>query len=128
MPPPGLEIHARRLHRGQRAARPAGGRHAAAGRELPGAGGSAAALEVELLKEGGEVDRGVGANVLDSPLLALGHLVELLARQPEAPPLAAGEIITTGTLTDAHPVAPGETWSTADLAACRSRACRVRFG
>ena len=25
----------------------------------------------------------------------------------------AGEIVSTGTLTDAHPVAPGETWSTA---------------
>ena len=28
------------------------------------------------------------------------------------PPLAAGEIVTTGTLTRALPVAPGETWST----------------
>ena len=27
------------------------------------------------------------------------------------PSLAAGEIITTGTITDAWPVAPGETWS-----------------
>jgi len=26
--------------------------------------------------------------------------------------LKAGEIISTGTLTDAHPIAPGETWST----------------
>jgi len=30
----------------------------------------------------------------------------------ESPPLAAGEIVITGTLTDAHPVAPGETWRT----------------
>jgi 2-oxo-3-hexenedioate decarboxylase len=58
------------------------------------------------------VDRGSGANVLGSPLLALGHLVDLLCEQPDAPPLAAGEIVTTGTLTDAHPVAPGETWHT----------------
>ena len=27
-------------------------------------------------------------------------------------PLAAGEIVSTGTLTDAHPVSPGEAWST----------------
>jgi len=27
------------------------------------------------------------------------------------PPLAAGEIVTTGTITDAWPVASGETWS-----------------
>lgn len=33
--------------------------------------------------------------------------------QIDAPPLAAGEIASTGTLTDAHPLAPGGTWSTA---------------
>jgi 2-keto-4-pentenoate hydratase len=58
------------------------------------------------------VDEGVGANVLGSPLLSLAHLVELLKKQPEAPALRAGEIITTGVLTDAHPVAAGETWRT----------------
>jgi len=62
-------------------------------------------VEIVLKKEGREVDRGVGANVLDSPLLALAHLVKLEK-------LEAGEIISTGTLTDAHPVARGETWST----------------
>ena len=53
------------------------------------------------------IDRGVGANVLDSPALALGHLARLLADQPQAPQLAAGEIVTTGTITDAWPVAAG---------------------
>jgi 2-oxo-3-hexenedioate decarboxylase len=57
------------------------------------------------------IDRGVGANVLDSPALALGHLARLLAGQPDQPPLAAGEIVTTGTITDAWPVAAGEIWS-----------------
>ena len=57
------------------------------------------------------VDRGVGANVLDSPALALATLARVLADQPQFPALAAGEIVTTGTLTDAWPVAPGETWS-----------------
>jgi 2-keto-4-pentenoate hydratase len=69
-------------------------------------------FEMILKKGTAVIDRGVGEIVLGSPLAALGHLVGLLARQPEAPPLAAGEIISTGTLTDAHPVAPGETWST----------------
>lgn len=55
---------------------------------------------------------GTGANVLDSPLLALAHLVEVLARLPQFPPLAPGELVTTGTLTAALPIAPGETWST----------------
>jgi 2-keto-4-pentenoate hydratase len=57
------------------------------------------------------IDRGVGANVLKSPALALAHLARVLAAQPQFPPLAAGEIVTTGTITDAWPVAPGETWS-----------------
>ena len=70
------------------------------------------ALEVELYRGEALVDRGVGANVLDSPLKALAHLVELLASQRGAPALEAGEIVTTGVITDAHPVRSGETWST----------------
>jgi 2-oxo-3-hexenedioate decarboxylase len=69
-------------------------------------------LVARLFKGERMIDRGVGANVLGSPLLALAHLVDLLERQPDAPPLSAGEIITTGVLTDAHPVAAGETWHT----------------
>jgi 2-oxo-3-hexenedioate decarboxylase len=69
-------------------------------------------VEARLFKGGELLDRGLGANVLGSPLLSLGYLVELLKKQPEAPPLAAGEIVTTGVLTDAHPVAPGESWRT----------------
>jgi 2-oxo-3-hexenedioate decarboxylase len=57
------------------------------------------------------VDRGVGANVLKSPALALAHLARVLADLPNFPPLAAGELVTTGTITDAWPVVPGETWS-----------------
>jgi 2-oxo-3-hexenedioate decarboxylase len=69
-------------------------------------------VEVVLRKAGRETDRGTGANVLGSPLAALGYLVGVLRKQPGAPPLAPGELISTGTITDAHPVAPGETWST----------------
>ncbi len=71
------------------------------------------AAHVALRCNGQPVDEGTGANVLDSPLYALAHLVELLAIQPEFDQLHAGEIVSTGTLTDAHPVKPGETWSTA---------------
>jgi 2-keto-4-pentenoate hydratase len=69
-------------------------------------------VKARLFKAERLVDEGVGANVLGSPLTSLGYLVELLKKQPAAPPLAAGEIISTGVLTDAHPVAPGETWRT----------------
>jgi 2-oxo-3-hexenedioate decarboxylase len=57
-------------------------------------------------------DRGRGANVLDSPVLALAHLIEVLATQTEAEPIEAGELVTTGTLTAALPIRAGETWST----------------
>jgi 2-keto-4-pentenoate hydratase len=83
-------------------------------------------FEMILKKGAAVVDRGVGEIVLGSPLAALGHLVGLLARQPEAPPLAAGEIISTGTLTDAHPVAPGETWTT-EIHGLPLHGLRLRF-
>ena len=79
---------------------------------LPDLEASLPRLELVLKKEGREVDRGVGSNVLDSPLLAFGYFVDVLRRQPGARALEAGEIVTTGTITDAHPVAAGETWRT----------------
>ena len=79
---------------------------------LAGLADKLALAEARLYKGERLVDQGSGANVLGSPLLALAHVVELLKRQPEAPPLAAGEIVTTGVLTDAHPVAPGAEWHT----------------
>jgi len=73
--------------------------------------GDLAKAEARLFKGDRLVDKGVGANVLGGPMLSLAYLVELLKKRPDAP-LRAGEIITTGVLTDAHPVAPGETWRT----------------
>lgn len=71
-----------------------------------------AAFRVTLLRDGEAQDEGEAANVLGGPVEALGHLVEELARTRSGPPLAAGEIVTTGTLTRAFPVKPGEAWST----------------
>jgi 2-keto-4-pentenoate hydratase len=73
------------------------------------------------------VDRGVGAQVLDSPALALVYLARLLAGQPQSAPLAAGEIVTTGTVTDAWPVAAGQTWSS-DYGTLALPGLRVTFG
>jgi 2-oxo-3-hexenedioate decarboxylase len=70
-----------------------------------------ASFTATLSRNGEVVERGIGANVLGSPALALGHLATVLAAQLDNPPLQAGELITTGTITNAHPVAPGETWS-----------------
>lgn len=63
------------------------------------------------LKRGSDtIDEGIGAHVLGSPTLALAHLAHVIASQRNAASLAAGELITTGTLTDAWPVKPGEIW------------------
>ncbi|MSQ26904.1 MAG: hydratase [Dehalococcoidia bacterium] len=70
------------------------------------------AFTITLLKNGEPAAEGGGANVLDSPLNALAFLIETIEGLPGHPPLAAGEIITTGTLTKALPVTAGETWST----------------
>ncbi len=68
-------------------------------------------FELTLRRGGTIVDRGIGANVLDSPALALAHLARTLAEFPRLGSLAAGEVITTGTVTDAWPVGAGETWT-----------------
>ena len=68
-------------------------------------------FEATLSRNGILVDQGKGANVLDSPAFALLHLGRVLANLPQFPPLAAGEIVTTGTVTDAWPIEAGETWS-----------------
>jgi len=80
--------------------------------ERPGLPVALARLKLTLLRNGDEVDAGTGANVLDGPVEALAHLVGVLAGDPDNPPLRAGEIVTTGTVTRAFPVAPGERWST----------------
>jgi 2-oxo-3-hexenedioate decarboxylase len=71
-----------------------------------------ATFRVELWCNGKLSQQGGGSLVLGSPLLALRHLVDLLAADPHNPPLRAGEIISTGTLTLAMPVNAGETWTT----------------
>lgn len=71
-----------------------------------------ARFEIALSRDGEQVDTGNAANVLGGPLSALRHLVELLADDPASPALGAGEIVTTGTLTGAFPIAPGERWQT----------------
>ena len=73
---------------------------------------SLSSLRITLSRNGVPVDTGSGSNVLDGPIHALAHLVEVLARDPVNPPLRAGELVTTGTLTRAFPIAAGEVWAT----------------
>jgi 2-oxo-3-hexenedioate decarboxylase len=69
-------------------------------------------FEIELSKDGTVIDRGKAMNVLDGPLSTISHLLDVLSRDQANPPLQAGEIVTTGTVTRAFPIAPGETWQT----------------
>jgi len=69
-------------------------------------------FEIELFCDGKLMDKGHALNVLEGPLSTIRYLMDLLARDPDNPPLAAGEIVSTGTLTRALPVKPGETWTT----------------
>lgn len=72
-----------------------------------------AQARVTLTRDGERVDAGVGANVLDGPLQALLHFLEALRNCPGATDLQPGDVVTTGTWTDAWPVRTGESWQAA---------------
>ena len=74
--------------------------------------GRLSSFEVELSRNGAVIDCGHARNVLGGPLSALRNVVEVLAHDKINAPLAAGEFITTGTVTCAFPIARGEVWST----------------
>ncbi|MBX3590111.1 MAG: fumarylacetoacetate hydrolase family protein [Burkholderiaceae bacterium] len=68
------------------------------------------ALEVELLCDGRLVERGRGANALDGPMHAVAHLSRELRRRGRS--IEPGSLVSTGTLTDAQPIGPGQRWET----------------
>jgi 2-oxo-3-hexenedioate decarboxylase len=68
------------------------------------------AFDVELKSDAGRRRTGHATNVLGGPIEALQFLVDEIARYPVCEPLHAGDIVTTGTLTEAMPLRPGETW------------------
>lgn len=69
-----------------------------------------AALELALERDGNELEVGHGRNVLDGPLTALRLWLDAMAQRTPAWPVVAGDIVTTGTLTDAWPMSPGQVW------------------
>jgi len=76
----------------------------------PADGAALAGLTLHLSCNDAPVATGQGSAVLDGPVQALAHLVgQALA---EGWRLPAGAIVTTGTLTDAQPLAPGQHWRT----------------
>ena len=68
---------------------------------------------VELQNNGHLQEAGQGANVLGNPLAAVKHLMQVLANQLPHQPIQADELVTTGTITSAYSVQPGQSWQTA---------------
>jgi 2-oxo-3-hexenedioate decarboxylase len=74
-----------------------------------------AQFTVRLTKNGEAVAEGSGKNSLRSPALCLAELASAIARRMPDEPLAAGELVSSGTLTESQPIAAGESWTaTAD--------------
>ncbi|MDQ6638309.1 MAG: hydratase [Pseudomonadota bacterium] len=71
-----------------------------------------AALRVTLSCDGRDVEAGRADIVLDGPLNALRLWVDAMAAQAERWPIVAGDIVTTGTITDAAPLVAGHCWQT----------------
>lgn len=70
-----------------------------------------AQFKVRLAKDGEMVAEGSGRNSLRSPALCLGELASAIAGRTGEEPLAAGELVSSGSLTEAPPIAPGQTWT-----------------
>jgi 2-keto-4-pentenoate hydratase len=69
-------------------------------------------LRVTLSCDGRDVEEGRADIVLDGPLHALRLWIDAMADRPQRWPIVAGDIVTTGTITDAAPLAPGQRWQT----------------
>jgi 2-oxo-3-hexenedioate decarboxylase len=80
---------------------------------MPQLVGQLAAFTAKLSRNGQVVQEGGGRNVLDSPALCLAEFASAVPQQPGAEPIGAGELVSTGSLTVASPIAPGERWSVA---------------
>lgn len=63
-------------------------------------------VEVDLWQDGTLVSHGRGSHALGGPV----HAVAWLLRLPGVDGIRAGDIVTTGTLTTAHPISSGDRW------------------
>ena len=59
---------------------------------------------------GDDTRRGNAKHILGGPLAALRYLIEEIARHSNCKALRRGELVATGTLTEAMPALPGATW------------------
>jgi 2-keto-4-pentenoate hydratase len=78
---------------------------------IPGLVDQLAQFKVRMLKNGEVVEEGGSKNCLRSPALCLAELARAIVRRFPAEPLAAGEIISSGTLTSGHLTEAGDRWT-----------------
>jgi 2-keto-4-pentenoate hydratase len=69
------------------------------------------AFKVRLSRDAQLVAEGSGRNSLRSPALCLAELASSMAKQKE--PLAAEDLVSSGTLTESMSIQPGATWTAA---------------
>ena len=70
-----------------------------------------ASFKLQLLRNGGPAEQGGGRNSLRSPALCVAEIAAAISRRAGAEPLRAGDLISSGTLTESRLIAPGEVWS-----------------
>jgi 2-keto-4-pentenoate hydratase len=68
-------------------------------------------FKVRLSKDGQLIEEGSGRNSLRSPALCLAELASSMAKQDGAEPLAAGDLVSSGTLTESTPIQSRATWT-----------------
>ena len=68
-------------------------------------------FKLQLLRNGEPAEQGGGRNSLRSPALCVAELASATSRRAGAERLAAGELISSGTLTESRLIAPGEVWT-----------------
>jgi 2-keto-4-pentenoate hydratase len=68
-------------------------------------------FKLRILKSGDLVEEGSGRNSLKSPALCLAELGAAILRRFPDEPLAAGEVVSSGTLTAGHATAKGDLWT-----------------
>ena len=69
-----------------------------------------AGMSLQLVNQQQLVETGYASHVLDSPLMALLYFLKALRQCPGATDVQAGDLITTGTWTDAAPLKAGQQW------------------
>ena len=70
-----------------------------------------AQFKIRLSRNGEVVGEGAGKNSLRSPALCLGELAGAISRQAPDDSLSAGELVSSGTLTESQLIAAGESWT-----------------